>query len=227
MPEPWHYKQGHAPFAKLRSDTLLLVSPGRITLYVADASAAAQITSRLDDFPKALELYEVLNVFGKNVVTLEGNAWRRHRKVISGAFTEGNNRLVWDFSLQQARRMIDEWTNEDSLRPRSTTIKDASQDTMRLSLHVISRSGFGLDLLWPHQERRNRLHAKKSQESLRESQPVLAGKHIMSFQTALQTLLKGIFLLIVCPRWLAGKILLEKEPGSMANAVKNGYPLKE
>ena len=39
-------------------------------------------------FPKPVEAYDVLNFFGSNIVTLEFDEWRQHRKVAAPAFGE-------------------------------------------------------------------------------------------------------------------------------------------
>ena len=80
-------------------DMFLIVSPGRNQLQVANAEAIDQITTRRNDFPKPLEFYGAVDIFGKNVVTTEGALWRYHRKITSPSFNERNNRLVWDESL--------------------------------------------------------------------------------------------------------------------------------
>ena len=46
----------------------MVVSPQKNTLYVADAEATTQITTRRNDFPKPVELYDSVNLFGANVV---------------------------------------------------------------------------------------------------------------------------------------------------------------
>jgi cytochrome P450 len=88
-----------------------------------------------------------VDLFGKNVVSTEGGVWRQHRKITSPPFTEKNNHLVWAESLHQAQSMVESWVGIDGAR--NKTIGKVADDTMRLSLHVISRAGFGVRLLWP------------------------------------------------------------------------------
>ena len=39
-------------------------------------------------FPKPLNLYEVLAIFGKNIVVSEGEEWKKYRKIAAPAFSE-------------------------------------------------------------------------------------------------------------------------------------------
>ena len=39
-------------------------------------------------FPKPLELYEIFDFFGVNVLTTEFGEWKRHRRIVAPAFSE-------------------------------------------------------------------------------------------------------------------------------------------
>lgn len=39
-------------------------------------------------FAKPTELYDVLDLFGRNIVSTEGEEWRAHRKITAPSFTE-------------------------------------------------------------------------------------------------------------------------------------------
>lgn len=67
----WSWTRRCEPFKTFGTDTFLTVSPERIMLYTADADVVAQITNRSNDFPKALEVYGILQIYGPNVVCLE------------------------------------------------------------------------------------------------------------------------------------------------------------
>ena len=67
----WAQFEHHATFKKLGTDTFFAVSPERIVLYTADASVIDQISTRRNDFPKALEVYGMLKIYGSNVVCEE------------------------------------------------------------------------------------------------------------------------------------------------------------
>jgi len=177
----WNHK--YETFRHLDVDLLMVVTPGASTLWVADAEAMNQITTRRNDFPKPTWLYQGVDIFGKNVVSSEGALWRHHRKVTSPPFTERNNLLVWEESLSQAESMMAGWIAKDQ---KSTgTLWTVATEAMRLSLHVISRAGFGVRLYWPHEQ---------------EDAPIPEG-HTMAYKEALETLLENIIVLIIFPLW--------------------------
>ncbi|KAL2352110.1 cytochrome P450 monooxygenase-like protein [Cryomyces antarcticus] len=187
----WPWRRLHEPFETVGSDTFILVSPGHNTLFVADAEAITQFTTRRNDFPKPIEMYTSVDIYGKNVVSSEGSNWRHHRKITSPPFTEKNNHVVWMESLHQAQAMLTAWVGKDGNENR--TIADVGADTMRLSLHVISRAGFGVRLLWPHEEA-----AGEANSSIAELQK----GHAMPYKDALSLLLDNILWVFLMPRWM-------------------------
>ena len=171
-------------FRTIGSDAFFIVSPGANTLYVADPEAITQITTRRNDFPKPIWIYRSVDIYGKNVVSTEGAIWRHHRKITSPPFTEKNNHVVWTESLHQAQSMVSGWVSPDAQS--SGPIWDVAAQAMRLSLHVISRAGFGERLEWPHEEK---------------DKTIPAG-HTLSYKDALSTLLENIIPVMLTPRWL-------------------------
>ena len=130
-------------------DNFLLVSPGEFRLYTASAEVIAQICSRRADFPKPTYEYEMLSIFGPNVVSTEGSEWRRRRKITSPSFTEKNNSLDFQESLHQIQSMLDMRGSIQRNSPQSIRLDNLPTDTMRMALHVISKAGFGIELTWP------------------------------------------------------------------------------
>ena len=159
-------------------------------LNTAEASVITQITNRRNDFPKALEVYDSLKIYGENVVVVEGQRWRHHRKIVSPPFSEKNNGLVWQETLDQTRTMVGRWFDTPE-KPESRTLIDIADDAMRLSLHVISRAGFGVPLKWP----------KKGEEGTKMGEKLENG-HTMTYTEALGSLLHNILWLLALPRGL-------------------------
>lgn len=163
-------------------------------MFVADPEATTQITTRRNDFPKPIEIYGSVDLFGKNVVSTEGSIWRHHRKITSPPFTEKNNHLVWQESLHQAQSMMASFLDKNAEKG---TVSDIAAATMRLSLHVISRAGFGRRLLWPHEELEQNGQAG-----------VVPEGHTMTYKDALSTLLENIIAVMLLPKWFLGKSLI-------------------
>ena len=198
----WEWARRYEPFKRYGSDTFLLVTPQRNVLYTADADVISQMTTRRNDFPKALEVYEVLKIYGNNVVTSEGQLWRHHRKITSPPFSEKNNHLVFTETLGQCQDMVDSWMNGD--KESSKTVHTVADDAMRLSLHVISRGGFGVRLEWPKKAKAAENGNVKGEEGNTSTASVPEG-HIMSFADALGSLLHNLLPILIVPKFLLSK----------------------
>ena len=196
LTQEWGWKRRYSPFAYMGADTFLSVSPERNVLYTCEASVITQITQRRNDFPKALEVYGMLEIYGRNVVTTEGQEWRHQRKITSPQFNEANNHLVWEESLSQTKAMVDSWFGQD--KERSPTIRTLADDAMRLSLHIISRAGFGVGLVWPGSEDESEKEVSKQKDG-----------HTMTYTEALGTLLENIVPIMVTPKFLLSKLPFE------------------
>jgi len=175
----------------------MLVSPGGIQIYLANAEAIRQVTAKREAFPKPLESYKVLDIFGRNVITTEGGEWKQHRKVLSPSFNEKNNALVFAEACRQAQGMLRKWktTSGDS------TIREVPIDVMRLTLHIISKIGFGVGLLWPGEK----IIEKESTQDAVFSSVELPEGHSMSYETSMDTLLANLVWVILTPKWLKRK----------------------
>ncbi|KAI4189339.1 MAG: hypothetical protein LQ346_005138, partial [Caloplaca aetnensis] len=196
---PWHDQ--YSIFQELGCDSFFTVSPKNNHLYTSDAAVIDQITRRRNDFPKPIEVYAGLDIYGKNVVSSEGNLWKHHRKTVSPPFNEKNNKLVWLESIWQAQAMVDGWIGGRT-KP-STTVDTVAKDCMRLSLHVISCAGFGVKLDWPDQARVESMNGSTSSTAEKASKASQFGPdHTMTYTEALQTLLHNMIWILVLPMFL-------------------------
>lgn len=223
---PWH--QQYAVFQQLASDNFLYVSPAGNYFNTADAAVIDQITRRRNDFPKPIEVYGSLDLYGKNVVTTEGHLWKHHRKTVSPPFNEKNNRMVWVESLRQAQSMVQGWMGHRTKS--SLTIYKVAEDCMRLSLYVISCAGFGVNLNWPGAEDQGKQplangHASSNGEKGLE-EPGRSGDHKMSYVDALQTLLHNMIWLLVLPINLLSTFSMTFDPSAIPSLLgcQNGCP---
>ncbi|KAF2272122.1 cytochrome P450 [Westerdykella ornata] len=187
----WSHRVGYAPFEALGSDVFLVVSPRKINAYVADAEVITQITTRRADFPKPLRLYKRIDLYGKNVISTEGAAWRMHRRLTAPSFGEKNNELVWNESLHHAQALVKLWAGTE--QKGNMTVKEPNQGAMRFALYIISRAGFDVRVQWPHEEKDN----PSTQPSEKGSLSRFAGSkpppgHKMNYRQAISTLLEGI-----------------------------------
>jgi len=83
-------------------------------------------------------------------------------------------------------------------------VADSRSDTMRLSLHVISRVGFGVNMLWPagEKEASDETEGRATPEQGEMSSAEVVDGHTMSYRDALETLLRNILWVLLMPQWL-------------------------
>lgn len=179
-------------------DTYLTVAPTAVILRTSNAELESQITARKNDFLKPIDRYKIIDIFGRSIVTVEGQDWRRHRKVVGPSFSEKSNKLVFEESLRQARGIMEFWTSQSPNISHGIKVRNTAPDAATLSLHVICAAGFGLPQLW----------LGRSKGGLRNFQSPglstldLSGGHTLTFKESMQQLLKGIRWLVIFPPWL-------------------------
>ena len=214
--EPWYtYSQldftwhlGYEAFRRRGTDTILAVSDGGLFLSTADADVIWQILNRRQDFPKPSKQYRALNIYGENVVSAPEDHWRRHRKFTSPPFNEKNNHLVWHESLEQMNKMFAVWTCDS--KESGATVNRLMDDTMRFSLHIISRAGFGRKIEWPQQKDELettavKSHGRNAPSKIGNFQADIDEGHTMSYVYALHSLLHNIVWTFLLPPWLLSR----------------------
>ncbi|KLO13107.1 cytochrome P450 [Schizopora paradoxa] len=173
----------HDDFKRYRTDIISIVSAwprAKISFNLADAAAIKEVTSKRTLWPKPLELYEFPEMFGRNIVGTEGDEWKRHRNIAYPAFSEPNNKLVWNESVRITMDMIENvWKDAPEV-----TIEHAAEMTLSLTLFVISSAGFGHKI------------------SFAEDHDVPSG-HTMSFKESLHVVCVDMIFTAVVPSWLS------------------------
>ena len=202
----WVWQHRHAIHKKLGADTFLVVAPGGNILWCCDADVIAQMTARRADFPKPIHMYGMVDIYGKNVVSAEGQMWRQHRKILSPPFTEESNHLVWAESIYQAEEMLKNWVGVKGGKVQ--TISTVATDTMRFSLYVISRAGFGVRLLWPGTEYSAEAQAEIVQiaKTAGVSPVGISEGHTMSYMDSIHDLLETLPWLLLVPQYILSNL---------------------
>ncbi|KAI0279053.1 cytochrome P450 [Russula aff. rugulosa BPL654] len=140
--------------------------------------ASKDITTYRARFPKPIFRYRVISVFGPNIVASEGEEWKKYRKIAAPAFSEKNNKLVWDETIHIMMDLFDNVWGD-----RSEVVVDHCVDvTLPIALFVISVAGFGRRVTWT-------------------SDTVVPPGHQMTFKDALHILSTNLVLKIVVPDW--------------------------
>ncbi|KAG1808691.1 cytochrome P450 [Suillus subaureus] len=175
----------HSPFAERGLDIISTAAcwPKVMgSLLIADANVIKDIVwSRGGRFPKPLGRYAILNFFGENIVASEGNEWKRYRKIVAPAFSERNNRLVWDTTTQIMLDLFDiMWAGQEEV-----VVNHSVDLTLPIALFVIGAAGFGRPISW-------------------KDDAVVPLGHQLTFKDALHTVTQELTLKLLVPRWAMG-----------------------
>ncbi|EIW55340.1 cytochrome P450 [Trametes versicolor FP-101664 SS1] len=178
----WPFYSKHADFAKAGWDVIALVnalpSP-ELSLYVADAAIAKEVMGARARFPKPTDVYELLATFGTNILVTEGEEWKRQRKIAAPAFSERNNKLVWDESLRIVNDMFENlWGDKDAVE-----LDHVLDITIPITLMVIGAASFGRRMSW------------------KEDGAMHMG-HSLTFKDALLEVSNRLVLSLLFPQWL-------------------------
>ena len=166
-----------------------------------NAEFVSQICTRRVDFQKPVRAYKVVELFGKNVLSCEGSTWRAHRKATAPAFSEELHGLVWTETLQQIDKMFVAWQSRGSKTPDRLDVDDLGRDTIALTLHIISKAGFGVPLAWPGQKH----HAQESNDMVDFSGEEPLQGHDLTFKAALEGTVSNILWFAVFSPCILGK----------------------
>lgn len=134
----------------------------------------------------------MLEPYGPNVVTAEGDTHRFHKRMVAQSFGDntGVNQLVWQETSRQTGLLMDRWNNA---KP-----KELDTDVNALTLAVISLAGFGQRL-----------------ESVEEQKQDIPPGYKISFMAALRSTAQYILFILLFPSWL-----LDLTPYAEANLAK-------
>jgi len=201
------------------SDFYATVSPSSFHFESINAELNTQITNRRTEFEKPVEIYTIVNIFGRNALTSDGSDWKRQRKIIAPGFSEKNNARVWEFGLKQGQSMLEYWASRDGNSIEEMKVENTASDTATLALHVICGAGFGVPQVWPHED--ESILGDKKMPGLNTKLP--AEGHKLTFKQALvYTTGLQIAWFSVLPEWLLSRpyfsdlnsadIFVEKSP---------------
>lgn len=140
----WEVRDRHRSHLEM-GDAYVQVTPGRNWLYLCNSESLLEVFRRRSDFPRPLELYELLNIFGSNLSTVDGQQWKKQRKITASCFNDSNGEVVWAESLDLARDMLKFWSSKDA-------VSSTADDVRTLSLHVLSKAGFGKSFKFQSQD---------------------------------------------------------------------------
>ncbi|KAI5793329.1 cytochrome P450 [Geopyxis carbonaria] len=134
----WHFQTRHDQFKAWGTDLFIMTTPGRNVVTSASAEVCYQVATQGTEFPKPTYLYARANFLGENVITTEGNAWRRFRRITAPPFNEQLMRSVWVQSRKLCLELRDQWTASGS------ELGSVVPGITNLTMKVITAAGFGV-----------------------------------------------------------------------------------
>ncbi|KAI5122235.1 hypothetical protein M0805_007102 [Coniferiporia weirii] len=153
----------------------------KLHFIIADPAVIKEMTSSRAKWVKPVEHYGLMSQFGGNILATEGDEWKKHRKIANPAFSESNNKRVWNEAVRITLDMINNvWENKAEV-----PIDNAVDITLALALLVIGSAGFGRKI------------------SFADDLKVPPG-HVMMFKDALKITSQGMILGVVIPKWAMG-----------------------
>ncbi|KAF2242602.1 cytochrome P450 monooxygenase-like protein [Trematosphaeria pertusa] len=177
----WEARERCRPHVKM-GDLFMICTPGGNWLKVCHPLITSDILKRKWCFERDLDAFEVLNIYGKNLATSQGEDWNRHRKVSAATFTEKNHELVWRESLKVGRQMLEYW-----LYRFPKPVRTLAQDTRVFTLNVLAAALF--DKSYPFESR--------EESEARERRAVGAKDAAFGYRDSLCTILRQIVPIMV------------------------------
>lgn len=174
MVKDWMYEDKYRAHAEL-GDMFLVVSPGSIVCYVADPDLAQEVCMRRRDFIKPREKMKMIEPFGPNVVSSEGDLWRFHYRITAPPFGDAANYLVWDETRRQATLLKSAWAQ--------TGVQSLKSDVYAVGVNVMASAGFGRQQDW-------------------QSDEAPPSDHQLSLLDAVYGIVTYLPLLLLLPKWL-------------------------
>ncbi|KDQ09997.1 hypothetical protein BOTBODRAFT_137276 [Botryobasidium botryosum FD-172 SS1] len=185
---PRRWMQKYKPFQDSGWDAYSQTSvlpDTRVIFSIADAEAIKEIAQNKATFPKPA--FTILALYGSNLLVAGEEEAKHHRKIAAPAFSERNNKLVW----QETARIIDEifaeWGEKDTI-----SVRSAVDITYPLALHVISAAAFGRPISWKENVRAG------------VSKDEASSGHVLGYHDAVVTLCRNIFVKLLVPSWALG-----------------------
>ncbi|EHA56986.1 hypothetical protein MGG_06872 [Pyricularia oryzae 70-15] len=217
LTKDWAFKIDHGEIWRKLGDTFMVITPWTLIVYTRCPEAIQQITSRRDDFPKAVEQYGVLEMLGANIVTTEGAVWKMHRKVTSSLFNEVSAANAFEETVRQTQSMLRIWRGhsdddgqDGQVAADGRTISSLAHDTMTLALNIIGTIGFGLRFLWPGEKASDNQDPRMNKYTQSEKD----SNYLMTFPNATAGMLENIFAILLVP-----SILLRHLPFEWARSA--------
>ncbi|KAJ3325460.1 hypothetical protein HDV06_004319 [Boothiomyces sp. JEL0866] len=177
LPSDWGYNAQLDRYGKFKDDIVFACRPDRTLLFVANVDYVQEIIEKKNIFVKPVYLYNIINIYGNNVVTTEGQEWKRHRKISAPNFGEKNNIKVHSETVYVVESLINLWEKEGLDKINTTKVM------FNIALHVFSGAALGVQLTW------------------NDEAQIPAG-HSYTFKQSLKNMLNNLYKYIAIPKFM-------------------------
>ncbi|KAJ3067147.1 hypothetical protein HDU99_003613, partial [Rhizoclosmatium hyalinum] len=163
----WRYKYGYSSFIDYGNvDAFAFVDSKQATIQIRDPFIGNDImVNRSKELTKPVRFYGIIDVYGQNIVSTEGDIWRRHKRAVAPVFGERNNALVHEVTVNLAQKMFESWEMKD----KDEFLVNTLDDCENFALSVISAAGFGISLEWDEKgDKANTHHRMTFRESMKK-----------------------------------------------------------
>ncbi|MQA86232.1 MAG: cytochrome P450 [Streptosporangiales bacterium] len=123
------------------------ISPrARFFLLTRPEHAEHVLATHQDNYVKAWTYQALRAMLGSGLLTSEGEQWRRHRRLVQPVFARRYVRSFAPLMVGAASRTLDRWNALSSSSGVEAPMVDAAAEMNRLTLDVVGRALFGIDL---------------------------------------------------------------------------------
>jgi hypothetical protein len=95
------------------------------------------MTKRLD-YAKPAKMFEVITIYGPNLIAAEFDEWKRHRRIAGPSFSDMNNKLVHEETTQLTTDLLNRWSADGG---EVVNIEHAVTFTSRLTVMITTIAG--------------------------------------------------------------------------------------
>ncbi|KAI8803910.1 cytochrome P450 [Cladochytrium replicatum] len=190
----WQMRTKYERFQKSKDGIIAIVHAFGVEYHVANPEYVRHMAMNGQDFRKPTELYAIVDIFGEtSILSADGDAWKRHRRVAGPHFSEKNNAAVNETTLRIVRSLTEKSTVKGELEI------DPFDFAIELTLGVLCEAAFGVTY---------EVHSQGE---------VPPGFH-MSFQEALNTVKDNVGFYLLVP-----KPLLKSIPMKFTQKLYNAF----
>ncbi|KAF3902403.1 hypothetical protein ABW20_dc0108254 [Dactylellina cionopaga] len=128
--------------------SLVFVGMARIELATWDYEIVAEILRRPKDFPQFDVANFLLNRFGDNVLSTDGEIWARHRKLVASTLNEKISKVVFDQATNLTKGLMGELFEKSGPNAKSAETKRMFDLIKKLTITVLANAGMGGNQPW-------------------------------------------------------------------------------